>query len=222
MESDIGKEFKKFSQKDLGIDASLASQKLGMTPSIIEERQLNVAQMDVFSRLMMDSIIFLGMPINDQVANIVMAQLLFLDQNMDEQNINIYINSPGGSVYSGMGILDTMNHIETPVATTTTGIAASMAAILLAAGEDGMRSALPHSRVMIHQPLGGTQGQASDIQIEAQEIEKVKVEMCNVLSNRSGQSYDKVYNDVDRDFWLRADEAKEYGLIDEVLNRSDQ
>lgn len=221
-QKEVRKEFEKWSEKEKGIDVTSAHKTVGMTPNVLEERELNVAQMDVFSRLMMDRVLFLGMPINDTVANIIMAQLLFLESTNKGAPIHIYINSPGGQVYSGNGIMDTMNHIESPVATTAAGMAASMGAVLLAAGEEGMRSALPHSRVMIHQPLGGTQGQASDIQITAKEIEKIKEELCQVISNRTGNSYDKVYQDVDRDYWLRADEAKEYGIIDEVLSSNNE
>lgn len=193
------------------------TQPTNMTPNIIEERQLNVAQMDVFSRLMMDRIIFLGTPIDDQVANVVQAQLLFLDNTDPQKDITIYINSPGGNVYSGMAIYDTIQNIRPSVTTVCTGMAASMGAILLAAGEDGKRQALPHSRVMIHQPMGGTQGQASDIEITANEILKLKQELYEILSNRTGQKYDKIEKDSDRDYWMRAQEAKEYGIVDEVI-----
>lgn len=188
-----------------------------VSPTIIEERSLNVAQMDVFSRLMMDRIIFLGAPINDDVANIIQAQLLFLETTNAEQDIQIYINSPGGSVSAGLGIYDTMQLIAPDVATICTGMAASMAAVLLTAGAEGKRSALPHSRVMIHQPMGGVQGQASDIEITAREILKYKSELYDILSRHSGQTVEKIEADADRDYWMKAEEAKAYGLIDEVL-----
>lgn len=193
-----------------------------MTPYIIEERQLNVAQMDVFSRLMMDRIIFLGTAINDSIANIIQAQLLFLASADASKDIQIYINSPGGSVYAGLGIYDTMQFIKPDVATICTGMAASMGAVLLCAGEKGKRSALPHSRVMIHQPLGGAQGQASDIEITAREILILKEELYRIIAKHSGQTYEKVYEDSDRDYWMKADKAKEYGMIDEVLIREKQ
>ncbi len=184
---------------------------------IVEERQLNVATMDVFSRLMVDRIIFLGVPITDEVANIIQAQLLFLESNDRDRDITIYINSPGGVVHAGLGIYDTMQYINSPVSTVCTGMAASMAAVLLCAGEQGKRSALPHSRVMIHQPMGGVSGQASDIEIEAREIQKLKKELYEILSKHSGQPYEKVWTDADRDCWMTAQEAKEYGMIDKVL-----
>lgn len=188
-----------------------------VSPTIIEERQLNVATMDVFSRLMMDRIIFLGAPIYDDAANIIQAQLLFLESVDPEKDIQIYINSPGGSVSAGLGIYDTMQLVAPDVATICTGLAASMAAVLLTAGADGKRSALPHSRVMIHQPLGGAQGQASDIEITAREIAKTKRDLYEILSAHSGVPVKKIEKDADRDYWLTAKEAKEYGLIDEVL-----
>jgi ATP-dependent Clp protease protease subunit len=188
-----------------------------MTPYIIEERQLNVAQMDVFSRLMIDRIIFLGTGIDDQVANIIQAQLLFLESADAKKDIQIYLNSPGGSVYAGLGIYDTMQYIAPDVATICTGMAASMGAVLLCAGQKGKRTALPHARVMIHQPLGGAQGQASDIEITAKQIQLLKKELYEIISNHSGQTYDKVWEDSDRDYWMKADQAKEYGMIDEVL-----
>ena len=188
-----------------------------VSPTIIEERQLNVATMDVFSRLMMDRIIFLGAPIYDDAANIIQAQLLFLESADPEKDIQIYINSPGGSVTAGLGIYDTMQLIAPDVATICTGLAASMGAVLLTAGTKGKRSALPHSRVMIHQPLGGTQGQASDIEITAREILRTKHELYEILSKHSGASYKKIERDADRDYWMTADEARNYGLIDEVL-----
>ena len=218
---DYGKEFKKYATKHHGIDSMYYDEMVSsLTPYIIEERQLNVAQMDVFSRLMMDRIIFLGTGINDSVANIIQAQLLFLESTDKTKDIQIYINSPGGSVYAGLGIYDTMQFINPDVATICTGIAASMAAVLLCAGQDGKRSGLPHSRVMIHQPLGGAQGQASDIEITAREILKLKKELYEIIAKHSNQSYDKVYEDSDRDYWMKALEAKEYGMIDEVLTKS--
>ncbi|MDG1722961.1 MAG: ATP-dependent Clp endopeptidase proteolytic subunit ClpP [Flavobacteriaceae bacterium] len=218
---DYGKEFKKYATKHHGINSMYYDELVSsLTPYIIEERQLNVAQMDVFSRLMMDRIIFLGTGINDSVANIIQAQLLFLESTDKTKDIQIYINSPGGSVYAGLGIYDTMQFINPDVATICTGIAASMAAVLLCAGQDGKRSGLPHSRVMIHQPLGGAQGQASDIEITAREILKLKKELYEIIAKHSNQPYDKVYDDSDRDYWMKALEAKEYGMIDEVLTRN--
>ncbi|MBQ3634359.1 MAG: ATP-dependent Clp endopeptidase proteolytic subunit ClpP [Bacteroidales bacterium] len=190
-----------------------------ISPTIIEERQLNVASMDVFSRLMMDRIIFLGTEINDDVANIVQAQLLYLESADSSKDIAIYLNSPGGSVYAGLGIYDTMQYITSDVATICTGLAASMAAVLLVAGKAGKRSALPHSRIMIHQPMGGAQGQASDIEITAREIQKLKKELFEIISQHSGQPFDKIQADSDRDYWMIAEEAKAYGMIDEVLRR---
>jgi len=215
-----GKEFKKFATKDQGI-SSMYYDKLvsSVTPYIIEERQLNVAQMDVFSRLMMDRIIFLGTAIDDYVANIIQAQLLFLESVDNSKDISIYINSPGGSVYAGLGMYDTMQFIKPDVATICTGMAASMGAVLMCAGTEGKRSALPHSRVMIHQPLGGAQGQASDIEITAREILKLKDELYQIISKHSGQSMKKVTSDSDRDYWMKAEEAKAYGMIDEILVR---
>jgi len=192
---------------------------LGMTPNIIEERQMNVAVMDVFSRLMMDRIIFLGTGINDYVANIITAQLLFLESMDPKKDIQIYLNSPGGSVYAGLGIYDTMQYINPDVATICTGMAASMGAVLLCAGAEGKRTALKHSRVMIHQPLGGAQGQASDIEITAREIQKLKKELYEIIAVHSGKTYDEVWDDSDRDYWMIAEEAKKYGMIDEVLIR---
>jgi len=217
---DYGKEFKKFATKDQGI-SSMYYDKLvsSVTPYIIEERQLNVAQMDVFSRLMMDRIIFLGTGIDDYVANIIQAQLLFLESVDNSKDISIYINSPGGGVYAGLGIYDTMQFIKPDVATICTGMAASMGAVLMCAGTKGKRSALPHSRVMIHQPLGGAQGQASDIEITAREIMKLKDELYQIISKHSGQTMEKVHADSDRDYWMKADEAKKYGMIDEILER---
>lgn len=193
---------------------------MSMTPYIIEERQLNVAQMDVFSRLMMDRIIFLGDAIYDSNANIIQAQLLFLQSTDAKRDIQIYVNSPGGSVYAGLGIYDTMQYITPDVATICTGMAASMAAVLLCAGAAGKRAALSHSRVMIHQPLGGVQGQASDIEITAREILKLKRELYEIISNHTGQEYQKVHDASDRDYWMIAGEAKEFGMIDEVLGEN--
>jgi ATP-dependent Clp protease protease subunit len=193
---------------------------MGLTPNIIEERQLNVASMDIFSRLMMDRIIFLGVPINDQVANIIMGQLLFLDSADPNRDIQIYINSPGGSVYAGLGIYDTMQYINSDVATICTGIAASMAAVLLCAGTAGKRTALKHSRTMIHQPLGGAQGQASDMEITVNEIKKLKKELYDIIATHSGQTFKKVSADSDRDYWMTAEEAKKYGMVDDILQRT--
>ena len=190
-----------------------------ISPSILEERQLNVTQMDVFSRLMMDRIIFLGTEVNDYTANVIQAQLLYLDSVDSERDINIYLNTPGGSVYAGLGIYDTMQFIGSRVATICTGMAASMGAVLLVAGEKGMRAALPHSRVMIHQPLGGIQGQASDIEITAREILKLKDELYQIISDHSGQTMDKIRQDADRDYWMTANEALEYGMIDKVYTK---
>jgi ATP-dependent Clp protease protease subunit len=221
---DYGKEFEKFAIKDQGINSMYYNKILssmypvGLTPNIIEERQMNIAIFDVFSRLMMDRIIFMGTTINDQVANIIQAQLLFLESTDSSKDIQIYINSPGGGVYAGLGIYDTMQLIKPDVATICTGMAASMAAVLLCAGEKGKRSGLTHSRVMIHQPLGGAQGQASDIEITAREILTLKEELYKIISKHTGQDYNKVYDDSDRDFWMKADKALEYGLIDEVLS----
>ncbi|MEM7087393.1 MAG: ATP-dependent Clp endopeptidase proteolytic subunit ClpP [Bacteroidota bacterium] len=220
-----GKEFKKFATKDQGISSTYYDQivssmyPMAFTPNIIEERQMNVAVFDVFSRLMMDRIIFLGTGINDQIANVIQAQLLFLESTDASKDIQIYINSPGGSVYAGLGIYDTMQFIKPDVATICTGMAASMAAVLLCAGHKGKRSGLTHSRVMIHQPMGGAQGQASDIEITAKEILTLKEELYNIIAKHSGQSYDKVYEDSDRDYWMKSDKALEYGMIDEILSR---
>ena len=190
-----------------------------ISPTIIEERQLNVAQMDVFSRLMMDRIIFLGTQIDDYTANVIQAQLLYLDSSDPGKDVSIYINSPGGSVYAGLGIYDTMQYISSDVSTICTGMAASMAAVLLVAGEKEKRFALKHSRVMIHQPMGGAQGQASDIEITAREIQKLKKELYTIIADHSGQSFDKVYADSDRDYWMTSTEAAEYGMIDRILER---
>lgn len=223
---DYSNEFRKFAIKDQGINNMYYDQLISsmyptnLTPNIIEERQMNAVAMDVFSRLMMDRIIFLGTGITDQVANIVQAQLLFLASTDAARDIQIYINSPGGSVYAGLGIYDTMQFIKPDVATICTGMAASMAAVLLCAGEKGKRSGLTHSRVMIHQPLGGAQGQASDIEITAREIITLKQELYEIIAKHSGQSYEKVYEDSDRDYWMKADRALEYGMIDEILTRN--
>lgn len=219
-------EFEKYATGHMGIGSqrlydfqSLASSYIN--PTIIEERQLNVAQMDVFSRLMMDRIIFLGVPIYDDAANIIQAQLLFLESVDSDKDIQIYINSGGGSVSSGLGIYDTMQLVNPDVATICTGMAASMAAVLLTAGAKGKRSALPHSRVMIHQPMGGAQGQASDIEITAREILKLKKELYDIISTHSGVPYKKVEKDADRDYWMTSAEAVSYGIIDEVLKKRD-
>ncbi|MDG1429791.1 MAG: ATP-dependent Clp endopeptidase proteolytic subunit ClpP [Crocinitomicaceae bacterium] len=212
-------EFQKYATKHLGLNSMHTQHYIesSLTPYIIEERQMNMTQMDVFSRLMMDRIIFLGTGINDQVANIINAQLLFLESANPKKDIQIYLNSPGGSVYAGLGIYDTMQYINPDVATICTGMAASMGAVLLCAGADGKRSALKHSRVMIHQPLGGAQGQASDIEITAREIQKLKKELYDIIATHSKQPYDKVWADSDRDYWMTSGEAKEYGMVDEVL-----
>ena len=201
------------------LDDVMSAQAQYMNPYILEERQLNVTQLDVFSRLMMDRIIFLGTEVNDYTANVLQAQLLYLDSTDPGKDINVYINSPGGSVYAGLGIYDTMQFIQSDVATICTGMAASMAAVLLVAGTEGKRSALPHSRVMIHQPLGGVQGQASDIEIEAREIQKLKKELYTIIADHSHTDYDKVWADSDRNYWMTAEEAREYGMIDQVLKK---
>ncbi len=213
-------EFRKYAVKHRGINSMvLHDYQASMTPYIIEERQLNVAQMDVFSRLMMDRIIFLGTGVNDQVANIIQAQLLFLESVDAKKDIQIYLNSPGGGVYAGLGIYDTMQYINPDVATICTGMAASMGAVLLCAGAKGKRSALKHSRVMIHQPMGGAEGQASDMEITVNEIKKLKKELYEIISSHSGQPFEKVEKDGDRDYWMIAEEAKAYGMIDELLVR---
>lgn len=232
---DIQKDFRNFAVNHVGlnsntlhgytsfVDKSLANMTSThpradyMNPYILEERQLNVTQMDVFSRLMMDRIIFLGTQVTDQSANIIQAQLLYLDSIDPEKDISIYINSPGGSVYAGLGIYDTMQYVNSDVSTICTGMAASMAAVLLVAGEKGKRFALPHSRVMIHQPMGGAQGQATDIEITAREILKLKDELYHIIANHSGQPFEKVEADSDRDYWMIAKEALEYGMIDRIL-----
>lgn len=190
-----------------------------ISPSILEERQLNVTQMDVFSRLMMDRIIFLGTEVNDYTANVIQAQLLYLDSADNDRNISIYLNTPGGSVYAGLGIYDTMQFIKSKVGTICTGMAASMGAVLLVAGEKGMRAALPHSRVMIHQPMGGIQGQASDIEITAKEILKLKDELYQIIADHSGQTLERIRQDADRDFWMTSKEALEYGMIDSIYTK---
>ena len=217
-------EFRKFATKEKGISSLKLDQFQSayanyISPTIIEERQMNIASMDVFSRLMMDRIIFLGVPINDYVANIIQAQLLFLESVDSKKDIQIYLNSPGGSVYAGLGIYDTMQYINPDVSTICTGMAASMGAVLLCAGAKGKRTALKHSRVMIHQPLGGAQGQASDIEITAREIQKLKKELFEIIAKHSGKSYEQVWKDSDRDYWMTSLEAKEYGMIDEGLQR---
>ncbi len=220
-------EFKKYAVKHSGISSVTMERYTSIygnyiSPTIIEERQLNVASMDVFSRLMMDRIIFLGVPIDDTVANIIQAQLLFLESTDPTKEIQIYFNSPGGSVHAGLGIYDTMQYISADVATICTGMAASMAAVLLTAGTKGKRSALTHSRVMIHQPMGGAQGQASDIEITAREIMKIKNELYEIIANHSGQTVKKVEKDSDRDHWMTAEEAVKYGMIDEILVRNNK
>ena len=193
-----------------------------ISPSILEERQLNVTQMDVFSRLMMDRIIFLGTEINDYTANVIQAQLLYLNSSDPDRDIHLYLNTPGGSVYAGLGIYDTMQFVSSKVSTICTGMAASMGAILLVAGEEGMRSALPHSRVMIHQPMGGIQGQASDIEITAREILKLKDELYQIIAVHSKQDIEKIRQDADRDYWMTAQEALAYGMIDKVYTKSER
>jgi ATP-dependent Clp protease protease subunit len=218
----IQSEFRKYAVHHQGmsgntIDSYMRKSVTNLTPYIIEERPLNVATMDVFSRLMMDRIIFMGEGINDYVANIIQAQLLFLESTDAKRDIQIYVNSPGGSVYAGLGIYDTMQYINPDVATICTGLAASMAAVLLCAGADKKRTALKHSRIMIHQPLGGAEGQASDIEITAREILKLKKELYDIIAQHSGKTYEEVEKNSDRDYWMTADEAKNYGMIDEVL-----
>ncbi len=229
----MNNDFRNYSVKHLGMNGLALDQYIAATggvnitssyisPTIIEERQLNVAQMDVFSRLMMDRIIFLGTDVNDYTANVIQAQLLYLDTSDPGKDISIYINSPGGSVYAGLGIYDTMQYVSSDVATICTGMAASMAAVLLVSGEKGKRFALKHSRVMIHQPMGGAQGQASDIEITAREIQKLKKELYSIIADHSGMSYEKVEKDSDRDYWMTAEEAKEYGMIDNVLVKANR
>ncbi|OAV73774.1 ATP-dependent Clp protease proteolytic subunit [Bacteroidales bacterium Barb7] len=219
-------DFRKYATKHLGMSSNALDSYMDISgsyisPTIIEERQLNVAQMDVFSRLMMDRIIFLGTQIDDYTANVIQAQLLYLDSSEAGKEISIYINSPGGSVYAGYGIYDTMQFISSNVATICTGMAASMASILLVAGAKGKRSALQHARVMLHQPLGGAQGQASDIEIAAREILKVKKELYTIISTHSGKPFEEVERNSDRDYWMTAPEAKEYGIIDEILTKKE-
>lgn len=225
-----GKEFRKYAVHHMGMsgnsvdDYLKANQRMGggpsgMTRTVIEERPMPFREVDVFSRLMMDRIIFLGMPIDDFIANIIQAQLLFLESADSGKDVQIYINSPGGSVYAGLGIYDTMQFIGCDVATICTGMAASMGAVILCAGAEGKRTALKHSRVMIHQPMGGVGGQASDIEITAREIKKLKDELYHIIAEHSGQPFEKVWEDSDRDYWMVANEAKEYGMIDEVLGK---
>ena len=222
--NNITSDFRKFATSKLSmsgmmVDDVLRAQNQYLNPYILEERQLNVTQMDVFSRLMMERIIFLGTEINDYTANTIQAQLLYLDSTDPGKDISIYINSPGGSVTAGLGIYDTMQFITSDVSTLCTGLAASMGAVLLVAGQEGKRSALPHARVMIHQPLGGVQGQASDIEIEAREIQKFKKELYTIIADHSHTPYDKVWADSDRNYWMTAEEAKEYGMVDQVLKK---
>ncbi|MBQ4277434.1 MAG: ATP-dependent Clp endopeptidase proteolytic subunit ClpP [Bacteroidaceae bacterium] len=217
-------DFRNYATRHLGInsmvlDDVVKAQAGYLNPYILEERQLNVTQLDVFSRLMMDRIIFLGTEINDYTANVLQAQMLYLDSVDSGKDISVYLNSPGGSVSAGLGIYDTMQFITSDVQTICTGMAASMAAVLLVAGKEGKRSALPHSRVMIHQPMGGAQGQASDIEITAREIQKLKNELYTIIANHSHQTFDKVWADSDRDYWMTAEEARDYGMIDQVLVR---
>ncbi len=218
----IGKEFEKYAVKHKGISSNTLHGYINhnitnLTPNIIEERPMNVAVMDVYSRLMMDRIIFLGYPVNDEVANIITAQLLFLESTDRTRDVQLYINSPGGGVYAGLGLYDTMQFVSPDIATICTGMAASMAAVLMCAGAAGKRSALKHSRIMMHQPSAGAAGQASDVEITVNEVRKVKRELYEILSNHTGQTIEKVTKDSNRDFWMTADEAKDYGLIDEVL-----
>lgn len=211
-------EFVKFATSKTGVNSNCLKQYMDVTPpTIIEERKLNTASTDIFSRLMMDRIIFIGQPINDEISNIIQAQLLYLSTIDEESKISIYINTPGGLVSAGLAIYDTMQIVKAPIHTICTGLAASMGAVLLSAGEEGGRFALPHSRIMIHQPLGGTWGQASDILIEAQEMEKCRKELLTIISNHTGQPYKKVFKDADRDYWMSAEEALKYGMIDKVL-----
>lgn len=225
---DYKKEFRKYAVKHRGISGTSVDGYINsvyadyISPTIIEERQMNIATMDVFSRLMMDRIIFLGVGINDYVANIIQAQLLFLESADAKKDIQIYLNSPGGSVYAGLGIYDTMQYINPDVATICTGMAASMAAVLLCAGAKGKRTALKHARVMIHQPMGGAEGQASDIEITAREIQKLKKELYEIIASHSNNEYEKVWKDSDRDYWMTANEAKDYGMIDDVLIKNNK
>jgi len=217
-----GKEFENYAIKHRGISSNTLQGYIkhnitNLTPNIIEERPMNVAVMDVYSRLMMDRIIFLGYPVNDEVANIIIAQLLFLESTDRTRDIQMYINSPGGGVYAGLGLYDTMQFVNPDIATICTGIAASMSAVLMAAGAPGKRSALKHSRIMMHQPSAGAMGQASDVEITVNEVRKIKQELYDILSNHTGQTLEKIAKDSNRDYWMTSDEAKEYGLIDEVL-----
>ena len=220
-------EFRKYAIKHRGISSTTYDKYTSVhnnyiSPTIIEERQLNVATMDVFSRLMMDRIIFLGVPINHYVANIIQAQLLFLESVDSKKDIQIYLNTPGGSVYAGLGIYDTMQYITPDIATICTGMAASMGAVLMCAGSPKKRTALQHARIMIHQPLGGAEGQASDIEITAREIQKLKKELYEIIAKHSSQTYEKVWKDSDRDYWMTAQESKDYGMIDEILVRNNK
>lgn len=226
---DYGKEFYKYATKHQGISSAHLEKYMtrvpnihGFTPQVIEERQMNVVGMDVFSRLMMDRIIFMGVPVNDYVANVIQAQLLFLESTDAKRDIQMFINSPGGSVIAGLGIYDTMQYVAPDVSTICTGLAASMGAVLLCAGSKGKRSCLPHSRVMIHQPSGGMQGQFSDMEISYNLIKSMKKELYDILSQHTGQSYEKIEEDSDRDKWMSSTEAKEYGLVDEVLERANK
>ena len=218
-------EFEKFATMHRGISSTTVAKYTSainnsLTPYIIEERPLNISQLDVFSRLMMDRIIFLGTAIDDYTANVIQAQLLFLESTDPDKDIMLYINSPGGSVYAGLGIYDTMQYIAPKISTICTGLAASMASVLLCAGENGRRSALPHSRVMIHQPMGGAEGQATDMEITVREIQKLKKELYEIIAKHSGKTYEQVWENSDRDYWMTAEEAKEYGMIDEVLAKN--
>lgn len=220
---DFGKEFKKYATKHKGLSSTATDNYISsvenMTRTVIEERPVNFREIDVFSRLMADRIVFLGTGVDDYISNIIIAQFLFLESMDAKRDIQMYVNSPGGSVYAGLGIYDTMQFIKPDVATICTGMAASMGAVLLCAGAAGKRSALQHSRVMIHQPMGGAQGQESDIEITAREIKKLKKELYDIIAEHSGQDFKKVEKDSDRDYWMKADEAKKYGMIDEVLTR---
>ena len=223
MSSNMLDQYTKFVNNAAGVTSAISTPTSDyINPYILEERQLNVTQLDVFSRLMMDRIIFLGTQVTDQSANIIQAQLLYLDSVDSDRDISIYLNTPGGSVYAGLGIYDTMQFVRSRVATICTGMAASMGAVLLVAGEKGMRAALPHSRVMIHQPLGGIQGQASDIEITAREILKLKDELYQIISDHSGQTVEKIRQDADRDYWMTAEEALQYGMIDKVYRRENK
>jgi ATP-dependent Clp protease, protease subunit len=221
---DFGKEFRNYATKHHNISSLVVDQVIetnitNLTPNIIEERRMNAVAMDVFSRLMMDRIIFLGTGIDDYVANIVQAQLLFLQSTDAKREITIYINSPGGSVYAGLGIYDTMQFVNPDISTICTGIAASMGSVLLSGGTKGKRAALPHSRIMIHQPSGGIGGQSSDIEITAKQIVILREELYDIYVKHTGKTFEQIHKDADRDYWMKADEAKEYGIIDEVLRR---